>query len=48
MSMEGSTSGASLLDFDCSMSVEELADWLNKNGIPREFCEAFEGMEPSY
>ena len=26
-----------------SMSVEQLSEWLEHNGIPEEFCKKFEG-----
>ena len=29
---------------DESMSVEDVVDFLSRHGIPRRFCEAFEGI----
>ena len=43
-SSSSSSSSFAAPSFDCSMSVEELADWINQKGIPRDFCEAFEGQ----
>ena len=44
MESDGSSSSVAASSFDYSMSVEELAYWLNQKGIPLEFCETFEGQ----